>query len=483
MFSANIMIPTGSPVATQQGNTLSMYSTPVLTGDPFVDAGIVAIELVTGKSWSEITEPEFKKAANDLVTLYLTPAWSKNLISIFPNSTYIQTARNYNKKEKSREFLFDLIEGLGIPQKSSNYCIFCGAMAFTRKDNTAFVKTQIPLVGSSSFTNFFPSFQNGISICARCALAIQFAPLISYRAGGKPCIVSCNNPGVIKELGREALHYINEQRVLGAYQSKETSGIYDEKFRSPQNALFHLAYKITRSYRNKGIAGENEEITIYHIDNYNQNPKGVAIYTLPNNIFRFVALVMSSPQYKSLWFSLLARHYKTAKKESENLPVWKTSFNLIHDQLLKNQSILWAFKDDETRTLTIPFIVVERYIELVRGMNKQRIEKIKKLADRIAECIEKSGDKKRVNALQSARDLVSFRNQLRLILKDWQKQGQDAPLITFDDYIDVVIPGDYSGWTEVRDLIVIRLYEKLHHMLARSAGSDEPENENVGDDV
>jgi len=121
-------------------------------------------------------------------------------------------------------------------------------------------------------------------------------------------------------------------------------------------------------------------------------------------------------------------------------------------------------------------------MELVRGMNKQRIEKIKKLADRIAECIEKSGDKNRVNALQSAKDLVSFRNQLRLIFRDWQKQGQAEPLITFDEYIEIVIPGDYAGWTEVRDLIVIRLYEKLHYMLAKSAESNEPEKEDIGED-
>jgi CRISPR-associated protein Cst1 len=472
----------GSPIEIQQ-EVADIQQNSRLTGDPFVDAGITAIELVTGKLWCEITEPEFKKAANDLVTLYLTPAWSKDLISIFPNSTYIQTARNYNKKEKSCEFLFDLIEGLGISQKHSNNCIFCGAKAFNRKDNSAFVKTQIPLVGSSSFTNFFPSFQNGISICARCALAFQFAPLVSYRAGGKPCVISCNNPEILKELGREALHYINEQRVLGVYQSKEISGIYDEKFRSPQNALFHLAYKITRSYRNKGIAGENEEITIYHVDNYNQNPKGVSIYNLPNSVFRFVALVMSSPEYRESWFRLLARHYTKFKKESDDLPFWKASLNLIHNQLLNNQSILWAFRDDETRTLTIPFVVIERYMGLVRGMNKQRIEKIKNLADRIAECIEKSGDKKRVMALQSAKDLVSFRNQLRLILRDWQKQGQSGPLTSFDDYIEVVIPGDYTGWTEVRDLIVIRLYEKLHHMLARESASDEQDETKEGDDT
>jgi phosphoribulokinase len=39
-------------------------------------------------------------------------------------------------------------------------------------------------------------------------------------------------------------------------------------------------------------------------------------------------------------------------------------------------------------------------------------------------------------------------------------------MITYDEYIATVIPGDYSGWREVRDLMVIRLYEKLHDMLS-----------------
>jgi CRISPR-associated protein Cst1 len=437
-----------------------------LTGDPFVDAGIIAIELITGKSWDDIRAEEFRKAVDNLISIYLTPAWSKDLQSIFPNSKFINASIKDRVKE-SKDFLYDLVSGLNTYDEREEYCAFCGNPAHKRNDNKPFTKSQIPLVGSSDFTNYFPSFQNGISICARCALAFQFAPIVSYKAGGKPCIISSNNPAVIRELGREAIIYITEQKVLGAYQTKETSGIFDERFRSAQNALFHLAYKITTSYKNTGISSENEEITIYHIDNYNQTKKGVTIYSLPNNVFCFVGIVMSSPQYRASWFSLLTRHYSKPKKESDDLPVWKVSYNSIHDQLLKNQSILWAFKDEKTRTLTIPFIIVERYAKLVRGMSKQRIETIKKMADRIAECIEETGNKKRVNDILSARDLISFRNQLRLVCRDWQKKSHEEPLISFDEYIEVIIPGDYYGWTEVRDLIVIRLYEKLHPILIK----------------
>jgi hypothetical protein len=47
-------------------------------------------------------------------------------------------------------------------------------------------------------------------------------------------------------------------------------------------------------------------------------------------------------------------------------------------------------------------------------------------------------------------------------------------LVSFEESITILIPEDYSGWREVRDLIIIRLYEKLHDSLI------EENNEDVG---
>ncbi|HNX17325.1 MAG TPA: type I-B CRISPR-associated protein Cas8b1/Cst1 [Methanoregula sp.] len=472
------MIPSESPVLPGQANAHSSARYPLsLTGDPFVDTGITAIELMTGKSWPDIQEDDFKKAADDLIKLYMTPAWSKDLNSIFPNSSYIQYSPGYDRKEKSREFLFELIDGLNDRQSNSHYCSFCGAPAFTRKDATPFVKAHIPLTGSSKFTNFFPSLRNGVTVCARCVFAIQFIPLVSYKIRGKPCIISSNNPEIVKQIAKETIDEINKKRILGDFQSTDTSGIINEKFRNPQNALFHLAYKVTQKYSIAGITGENEEITLYHFDNKNQNSWGVRIYTLPNNIFKFVGIVMNSPEYKLKWFALLSRYYDKSTKIPDDLPIWKGASNKIYNRLLNDQSILWAFKDDESKTLTVPFVIVERYLKLVKKMSQQRIERIKKLADRIAQSIEESGKVRRVNDLLVARDLPSFRNQLQLIFKDWQKMGHEDPLISFDEYVDVIIPGDYLSWTEVRDLIIIRLYEKLHPMLVKGEKSEPIEEE------
>ena len=125
----------------------------------------------------------------------------------------------------------------------------------------------------------------------------------------------------------------------------------------------------------------------------------------------------------------------------------------------------------------MPWAVVEKYMRSVRGMNQQRLNQIRDLSDKIAQCIRESKKINRVQDIAAAKDLPSFRNQLQLLMKDWQKLGKEQPLTTFDDYTTVLIPGDYRGWTEVRDLMVIRLYEQLHDLLAKESnqeGSNEP---------
>ncbi|VVB55054.1 CRISPR-associated protein (Cas_CXXC_CXXC) [uncultured archaeon] len=450
-------------------------------GDPIVDAGLMAIKLLANKETNEYSKDELKKIADDLLKLYLTPAWSKEMQSIFPNSTYIQPAKNYNKEEKSREFLYELIDGIGISENREKYCIFCGNPAYMRKDEKPFNKTQIPLVGSSDFTNFFPSFNDGIEICARCALAIQFSPVLYYKTGGKPSCISCNNKEVMQVYGKECIEYITRNKLLGAYKTKDFSGIFDEGFKSPQNALFHLAYKVCLKYKRLRILKEHEEIVIYHIDNFNKDPKGVRIYKLPNEIFKFVIILMNSPEYKKTWFNLLDKHYSKFDTNNDS-PIWKTNNNRIHEYLLKNESILWAFKDDNSKKPTVPWIIVECYMELVRNMNKQRIEGIKNLADKIAICIEENNTKKRINDIISARDFPTFRNQLRLVFRDWQKLGKEQPMITYEEYISTIIPEDYSNWKEVQDLIIIRLYEKLHNMLSSGVIDDVEQEKSKGDE-
>lgn len=414
-----------------------------ITGDPIIDSGLLAIKTITNKE--NCTEEELKKVADDLVDLYLTPGWTKELCLIFPNATYIQNAKNYDKSGKSKEFLYSLIHDKG----GNKTCVYCGASTGKK-----FNKSQIPLVGSGNLVNFFlDPFSSGLDVCSQCAFAVQFAPLMFYKIGGKPVCISTNYE-IMQMFAEEFIAFHNKNKILGT-----NSGLYNDGFKHVQNAIFHLAYKTIKYRRISAVGGE---ITLYRLDNFNQGGAGVEIYKLPNNVFKFVVMVMTSADYKKDWYALLSRHY-TDLKSKDDTPVWKANYNKIHDFLLKDKSIVWAFKDDKNKKSLMPWPVIEKYLELVRNMNKQRIEVIKNLADRIAMCIEESGNKGRVNDIIMAKDFVSFKNQIRLIVSDWQKLGKEDTLVTFDNYVIAV--ADDNNWKEVQNLVVIRLYEKLHNKL------------------
>ena len=429
--------------------------------DPFVTLGMIAIELLCEKPFKECTKEDLLSAAKILVDWYLTPAWSKELLSIFPNSKYVNVSIK-DKRGESLNFLSNLISGIIAPiNNNSSLCQFCG----DNSNEICYAKTVIPLAGSYHLSNFFPSFQQGIHACPRCVFAIQFSPLLCYKAGGKPCLISSGNILLLTEYGKEIIKGLKSRSASGEFNDKSKSGLFDDNFKSTENALFNLAYRFSSKYVIEGICSENESITLYYFDNYNQKPKGVQIFRFPSNVFSFISFVMNSPQYKKDWFTLLSRYYLQKIQKDDSIPIWKTSRNSIHTNLLENKSIIWAFKDDKNRKALVTWELVEEYCKKVRHMNQQRLNEIKKCADRIAKMIKQKNNKKRLNAIVSSKNLEEFRNQIRLSMVDWQKLGKEEPLIGFEQFTQILIPGDYRGWTEVKDLIVVRLYEQLHDIL------------------
>ena len=60
------------------------------------------------------------------------------------------------------------------------------------------------------------------------------------------------------------------------------------------------------------------------------------------------------------------------------------------------------------------------------------------------------------------------------VVKDNFRSGNESPIITLDDYVTYLFP-DGQYWGEVRDLLLIYFYEKLH---AENLDVNElPENE------
>ena len=95
-------------------------------------------------------------------------------------------------------------------------------------------------------------------------------------------------------------------------------------------------------------------------------------------------------------------------------------------------------------------------------MTKEQVGVIARIADVIFELSrEENNYKKYLFMLESAGKAFQLRGALLKIIKANFQSGAKEPLIRMEDYVNYLFP-DGQYWGEVRDLLLIHLYEKLH---------------------
>lgn len=99
-------------------------------------------------------------------------------------------------------------------------------------------------------------------------------------------------------------------------------------------------------------------------------------------------------------------------------------------------------------------------------MEKDRIEEIRKLGDQLAAYVNGENDRRFFRDFFTERRYDSFRTALIKANLAHVKRG-NPPFITLDPYIEVFEAGDEvarSDWQLARDLVLIRMIERLHQM-------------------
>ena len=92
-------------------------------------------------------------------------------------------------------------------------------------------------------------------------------------------------------------------------------------------------------------------------------------------------------------------------------------------------------------------------------MDKERIEVLKKVADKIADYIEKTDNTKRLFAIETAKSYEGLRNVFLKITKDMIANGVGEPLFTIDEFVNDLFPEGALNWKETRDILLFRLYK------------------------
>jgi len=431
-----------------------------LTSDPFVDTGIAALCVLENKiSIDEIEIDKLKDIIDEVSELYITGKWKNQCHGmLFPNHGKMfnpSLSRNpvEIRKQKIKQYLNSLLGGISQFNEYGD-CIACGRRSSSRKIN----KSEFPLVGSGSFLNCFSYASDGVNICDTCLFCTQFVPIASQKVGGRILLLHSDTFKIMKYWVHDAVRNAQNQLHLNAI-----TGLHvPENFTNPQNAIFELLSKIILDYEEDWYE-MNPSITFYYFTNYNQGPDLEIIY-FPNDVFRFLAQVKTSNFFDE-WKKVVRKGYVYVKKEDmDQEEKYKNKRNQIYLRLLQNKSILRYFIDFKEKKALGPWNLVKLYLMEVRKMEKERIEAIKKLGDKISEYIKKTDDTKRINQLESAKNYNSLRNIFRFIERKMISEGYDEPLFTFDEYVNLLFP-EGSWWQENLDLLLFRIYENLHQYL------------------
>jgi len=434
----------------------------ILTGNPFVDAGIYAIEAYYGKDFYSLGPEELEAKIDEIVELYMTEGWKKNLYSIFTGNSKFSNPSIKDKKAKSKEYLKELLKDFSSAGESGT-CIACGrrdALPVKKRD-------EIPLTGSGRLVNYFAGASKGERYCPVCTFAVQFIPLFLYSVGGRFLLFHSVSDKIMKYWAKLSIKNIREQKASHNYK-----GCMQDGYKNGENALFHIVEKIIRD-NEEIFPDENPSITAYIFSNYGQNPPPMEIIHLPNAVFRFLVYIQRH-QGASSWAKIVRKGYGGFKKEDD----YKWRNNTVYRNLLNGRSIIGFFIDSKNKTIIGNWEIFSYYLKEARGMDKKRVEVLKKVGDKIADYIKETDNTKRLFAIETAKSYEGLRNVFLKITKDVIANGMEAPLFTTDEFINDLFPEGALTWKETRDILLFRIYERLSDYLQEKKEIIEETEEN-----
>lgn len=437
------------------------------TGDPFADVGGYVIKFL--RDQPHLKEKEILELIEYVTDIYIN-SWGGNLNAFFLNSKITQNNfKGDRKKEETIYYYRSLLDGTS--ESDHGHCRISGR--FTRlfpgrRDNHI-------LSGSGKFLNFHHSFEGGLMLSKEALIRIFFVPFGLMQLSAKPALISSNEERISEFFVHQNCQANIRELAIGI-----SGSILKSPFNNPSSAIFNFVDECIRQLRNLVFNNESNEVenapslTLYHFTNFGAGPD-INIHTLTSEVFKFY-IFCNKPRLASSWSKFIKYHYRNSKfkgafdpeteawkgKEVLVYETYKTWRNGIFDKLLEGKTIL---RDIErwSRRYLFPFKIAETYQILIRHMERRTLEKIKDVADFIvshkdADYIEKSIT--RLHRGKSANEIRLF--VLRLAEQNYQKDGL-KPLVTLEDYAEYLFP-DGGNWREIRDLILIAVYERLHDL-------------------
>lgn len=466
------------------------------TGHPLVDVGAATIAAFVGKvDLGSIAEQDLERVADFITENYVIDPLKSFLSVAFPNSGYTQPAFE-KSPEKRAEYAERVLRGYRSSTVTiTETCPFTGepavAIAFSDKlpVGRAF-RQHVPLLTGEGVINFHPWGNVGLPVSGKALLCIQVFPLGCAKCGGKLLAVHSDNAEVTFDFAKR---FLDENRRALSLAQQSGSKKMPEAKSSAKTLLIETLLDIEQRRRDEALDRRPSSVTAYHLSNSGQsnpldarNPP-LEIYHLPMELTDFLSQVVS-PDYATEWKRIEARSWQLArakKKSTENSTnVDRPRRNFVYEDLFRlpvnapafvrryflRIPVRTRFEDDPRRTYSlrdeadlVSWQLTSLFLRKVMSMDKDRVEQIRSLGDRLASYVRQQDDKRFFTTFFDYR-YDHFRTSLIRANLAHVRAG-NAPLITLDPYIEVFEEGDNlmrPDWRLARDLVVIRMVEQLH---------------------
>jgi len=460
------------------------------TGHPLVDVGIATIlAFVRKRDPIDITEEDLTKIKSYMEENYIREPLTSLLTVAFPNSGFTNPSI---KKEKRKEYV-DYVLGAykeDVP-RTDLVCVFTGRAAtgipLSKKTQPGKAFRQhIPLITGEGIINFYPSGNAGLPVSGEALLAIHAFPLGCAKCEGKFLAVHSDNPDLMLDFVRE---FLDHNKKLINLAKESGSKKLEEPYASAKTLLIKTLLKIEQQRMEEKLELKPSSVTAYHLSNLGANPY-LEIFHLPLEIMDFLSNAVSA-EYKNEWNLIVRRAWWLSQKgkgkkglDVENDGETFSRRNVLYEDLFKLPDNAHSFirlyflripksygkNDDPRRTYSIKeeaslvsWRITELFIRRVLNMDKEKIEQIKQLGDRLAAYVKEENDKTFFFALFNNR-YDRFRTALIKANLTQVKKGKE-PLVSLDPYITIFEDGydiASSDWRLSRDLVLIRMIEELY---------------------
>lgn len=438
------------------------YTSP--TGDPFADVGGLVIEYLFEKK----PDKSIIDLIEEVTNIYVNH-WDNNLHTFFLNSTI---THNSCKGEKGIQKTLNYYKGLFDEDAGVNG--FCRITGQKGKVFSAGRDNHI-MSGSATLINFHHGFESGIFLSKEALIRVFFVPLGIQLLGDKNALLTSNNEAVTRFFVRKNVDDNIRDLASGISKSVQKSD-----FNNPVNALFDYALQCLENIKTITYDAESgtskltgTALNLYHFTNFSASVT-INLHTLPAIIFNFYGYCIL--KHKKQWQNFIFRYYSNSKFKNgsfdEHSDVWKNnkeefgyqSFriwkNIIFENLINDKSILKYFLQ-HSKTHQLNFNIIEIYQINIQNMDKKTLIKIKEISDFIVNGRSDDEIKKSMTLLNKAKSNHELRYFLLKLAGKNYLEGNEKPLFSLEEYVEYLFP-DGVSWREIRDLLLIAIYQKLH---------------------